>query len=189
MAKYYEKKGYWKNKCDLLFAGIIRERAGKCEETGSKYLPQCAHLISRSYRATRWDFDNAICLSAARHRYYTDRPLEWEKFIEDKMGRARFEMLKTRALEYKTWTLEELKILYEELKNIRDSWDGSGGKFRLHSYQGFPIYHFKAGFDAQAQRGYGSKHWKDRKATYTRGVSYRAGSKKGLQSKRDIKEA
>ena len=43
---------------------------------------QCAHIISRSYRVTRWDPANAVPLCAGHHTYFTHRPLEWEAFIE-----------------------------------------------------------------------------------------------------------
>src|SRR3990167_5354484 len=113
MAAYHKRKTYWKNKIDSCFSEIIRLRAGKCEETNGKMNLQCAHLISRSYKSTRWDLDNAICLSRERHKYYTEHPLEWELFLEKKIGSVRLEELKERAIDYKVWTLEELKELYD----------------------------------------------------------------------------
>ena|SRR3990167_473912 len=157
--KNIKRKTYWKQKCDELFSEIIRLRAKeKCEETNDSYRPNCAHIVSRGYLATRWDLDNAICLAWNRHRYYTDRPLEWEKFIISKIGKVKWQQLKDRALYYKTWTLEELKELYEKLSNLRNSWNRPKRKFDLFVYQGFPTYHFRAGNEARAIYGYS---WKD----------------------------
>ena len=45
---------------------------------------QCAHIISRRYRVTRWAPENALPLCAGHHTYYTHHPLEWEAFIEQR---------------------------------------------------------------------------------------------------------
>ena len=99
-------------------------RAGwLCEETNAKENLQCAHIISRSYFATRWDFDNAICLSASRHAYYTFRPIEWHRFIDEKFP-GRYARLEKRALPYRGWSREELRQLYEAFRDISDRGGG-----------------------------------------------------------------
>ncbi len=54
---------------------------------------QCAHVVSRRYRATRWVKENAVALCAAHHLYWTHHPLEWM----DVMG-SRFEEMRHLAL-------------------------------------------------------------------------------------------
>ena len=72
-------------RADALFSAAVRSR-GVCEiaEWGLAGPPcsgalQCCHIISRRYRAIRWDEDNALCGCQAHHTYYTHRPLEWEE--------------------------------------------------------------------------------------------------------------
>lgn len=69
---------------DRLFSEVIRTRDGwACQACGSKDRPQCAHLVSRRYRATRWNPSNAICLCAGCHTRYTFDPLGWDEYLEN----------------------------------------------------------------------------------------------------------
>lgn len=108
-------KSYYKRKCDALFSKIIRAR-GKCEETCTGASLQCAHIISRSYLATRWDYDNALCLNVKRHMFYTHHPVEWELFLIEKIGQKKLEELRRRALNYRKMSINDYKELYERLK-------------------------------------------------------------------------
>lgn len=72
-----------KAKATQLHAQIIRS-TGRCENCGKgpEYVQlQCAHIISRRFSHTRTDLRNAFCLCAACHRYYTDYPREFSRFI------------------------------------------------------------------------------------------------------------
>lgn len=83
---------------DKLFSLYIRDRDGNaCRACGSIKAPQCAHIVSRRYRATRWSPDNAVCLCQACHMKYTFRPLEWEAWVEERFP-GRLVQLKQRAL-------------------------------------------------------------------------------------------
>lgn len=70
-----------KGKATKLHAEIIRSH-GKCENCGGTNFVQCAHIISRRYSATRTKLNNAFALCAKCHRYYTDHPKEFGKFID-----------------------------------------------------------------------------------------------------------
>ena len=83
---------------DRLFSELIRSRDGwACRVCGSPYRPQCAHLVSRRYRAVRWSTENAVTLCPSHHVLYTHRPLEWEAWCEERWP-GRLGMLKARAL-------------------------------------------------------------------------------------------
>lgn len=83
---------------DKLFSLFIRNRDGwACRKCGSVQNIQCAHIVSRRYRATRWSPDNAIALCARDHVKFTYRPLEWEAWIDERFP-GRLEALKLRAL-------------------------------------------------------------------------------------------
>ena len=156
MAQYHKRIGYWKEKCDTLFSEIVRLRAnGLCQETNGKEFPQCAHIISRDYKNTCWDLDNAICLSRNRHKFYTHRPLEWEVFVDKLLGLGYHNKMKQRALNYRGWTFKELKDLYARLKIIRDSWDVGERRFRVYTNPG------RAGFESQESEITGSESAKE----------------------------
>lgn len=100
-----------KQLCDILFSQIVRT-AGKCFKCNRTTGLQCAHIVSRSYHATRWDLDNAVCLCNGCHVYYTHHPLEWEVFICIKIGKDEYDQLKKRALNY---SKPDYAALYEQL--------------------------------------------------------------------------
>jgi len=74
-----------KAKADKLFSQVIRS-VGYCEADGwddIKCSPQLQtmHIISRKYNATRCDTRNAISGCAAHHRYFTDHPMRFSRFV------------------------------------------------------------------------------------------------------------
>lgn len=72
-----------KGKCDIIFSKHIRS-IGYCEncyKNPDQVQLQCAHICSRRFSATRTLLMNAFCLCAGCHRYYTDYPREFSKFI------------------------------------------------------------------------------------------------------------
>ncbi len=107
--------------CDAVFSKLVRS-VGRCEAWDyeppepslvSAVFPldmpefqkvecrgslQCAHIISRRYRGTRWLRENALCLCAAHHTYWTFRPLEFERFLLDTIGPDALDALKRKAL-------------------------------------------------------------------------------------------
>lgn len=79
-------------KLDKLFSLKVRVN-GVCELRNLDNVKcggglQCAHIITRSRKALRWDFNNALCLCAGHHVYFTHNPDQWahevEKFFPDK---------------------------------------------------------------------------------------------------------
>lgn len=83
---------------DELFARKVKERDGwTCRLCHSRQSPQCAHLLSRMYAATRWDLDNAWTLCQRCHYRWTKRPAEWTMLLENKLGRDEYERLRARA--------------------------------------------------------------------------------------------
>lgn len=85
-----------KNKADVVFSRIIRSR-GHCEHCGSGHYLQCAHWLSRRYANTRTDFDNAFCLCAGCHRYFTADPTAWSLWALSIRGREVYDRLRQAA--------------------------------------------------------------------------------------------
>src|SRR4029079_18440964 len=75
---------------DKLYSKIIRSRGPCIAYRGSPVgfscggNLQCAHVVSRTYRATRWRTDDppgAVPLCGAHHVWFTHHPLEWIDFM------------------------------------------------------------------------------------------------------------
>lgn len=100
MTKRPPKKSNHMARADQAFSKYIRARDGECvadgEHAGNL---QCAHIISRSYRSIRVNPDNAVCLCARHHLYFTHRPLEWHDWVEARFP-GRWDELKREALKY-----------------------------------------------------------------------------------------
>jgi transcription elongation factor Elf1 len=82
---------------DRIFARLIRE-TGQCRRCGSTDHLQCAHILSRSYSATRTDERNALCLCRSCHMFFTHRPLEWDLWARQEIGSSVVDALRTLAL-------------------------------------------------------------------------------------------
>lgn len=85
------------NPTDVLFSRFIRARDGGCIMVTLGYDPQncwgelqAAHLISRRFKAVRWDERNAVALCAGHHDYYTRHPRAWHSWRLEFLGAGRF---------------------------------------------------------------------------------------------------
>lgn len=90
-------KGFY-GKATKLHSKIVREKrvCECCGENGYRKL-QCAHIISRKYSATRTKEENAFCLCARCHRYFSDWPVEFAEFVLKMIGEEKYEELKALA--------------------------------------------------------------------------------------------
>lgn len=90
-----------KGKADRLFSLAVRS-IGYCEAEGwddikcSSQL-QAMHIISRKYNATRCDFRNAFCGCAAHHRYFTDHPRQFSRFITSTWAQKYYDKMWERS--------------------------------------------------------------------------------------------
>lgn len=74
-----------KARADKLFSEVIRS-VGYCEATfyndvSCSQQLQCMHINSRRFNSTRCDTRNAFSGCAAHHRFFTDHPREFSRFI------------------------------------------------------------------------------------------------------------
>jgi hypothetical protein len=87
-----------RRECDKLFAQRIKDRDGwACRACGSIQGIQCAHICSRRYHATRWTLGNAVALCARCHMRWTNDPLGWDAWVEERIGEAGYLELKRLA--------------------------------------------------------------------------------------------
>lgn len=95
----------YRAECDRLFSLRVRSR-GICQAPQFDGIAcsqglQCAHIVKRRYLSVRWDDDNAACLCAAHHAYFTYLPIAEERFHNWLMSPPRFEALKRRAEDHR----------------------------------------------------------------------------------------
>lgn len=86
-----------KAKADRLFSEIIRS-VGYCEAVGFDGRPcssqlQTAHICSRRHSATRTDVRNAFCLCFAHHRWFTDHPVQFSRFIRQSWAKDYYDLV------------------------------------------------------------------------------------------------
>lgn len=98
-----------RGKATKLHSKFVRTRAGwACERCGrsigdtapsGKLVKQlhCAHIISRHVAATRTDETNAFCLCASCHWYFGKWPIEFAKFVFDRIGEDAYDVLLVKA--------------------------------------------------------------------------------------------
>ena len=87
-----------RKECDTRFAQAVKDRDGwECRACGSPYRIQCAHIVSRRYHATRWSLHNAVALCSGCHMKYTQDPLGWDAWVEERIGEAGYMELKRLA--------------------------------------------------------------------------------------------
>ena len=77
---------------------------------------QGAHIVSRAYRATRWDLDNGLCLCREHHIFFTFHPVEFEEFLVGYIGEEYLARLKQRAKNYRRWKAESREDKLKELR-------------------------------------------------------------------------
>lgn len=86
-------------RADRVVGDFVKARDKGCVAVGEhKGSLQWAHIVSRRYRSIRWDPNNAVCLCAAHHAYFTMRPLEWDEWVEQRITPKRYAALKREAL-------------------------------------------------------------------------------------------
>jgi hypothetical protein len=84
---------------DRLFSQAVRLRDGfTCRYSGmSDGLMDCAHITSRRHVHTRWDMDNAVCLSRRWHMHFTSEPFAWVDWCRKELGADHVEQVLRRA--------------------------------------------------------------------------------------------
>lgn len=80
---------------------------------------QCAHIYSRTYRNTRWDLKNLLCLCSGCHFYAHKNPLAFTEIVQSHLGSYEYAMLKNKHNVIKRWTIPEMLGLLETLRNIQ----------------------------------------------------------------------
>ena len=102
--KSKRKIGVKEKRLDALFSLLIRGRADyTCEARvtkncdGSYGKMDCSHFFGRRHRSTRFFPGNAACHCSTCHRWLTENPYEFGKWIEEHLGADKTQVLRLRA--------------------------------------------------------------------------------------------
>jgi hypothetical protein len=93
-----QKRTTLRNKADSLWSQIIRARDGACVRCGKTEILEAAHVWGRRYMGTRFDELNGVALDKGCHVYFTHNPFEWYEFMEQRLGKREWVLLRERAL-------------------------------------------------------------------------------------------
>jgi len=109
-----------RNKLDKIVSEIVRSRA-KCQMCGRENNLQCCHIFSRTYNNTRWSLDNLLCLCASCHFFTHKNPVLFGDFVRTILGKEKYELLKEARNQITQFTIEDLQIKYQALKEIAEA--------------------------------------------------------------------
>jgi len=117
-----QKKTTIKKRLDKLWSGIIRSK-GNCEVCGKREYLNAHHIRGRKALNTRWDLKNGVCLCAGCHTFKNQSahqdPLwfnDWLKLNKPEV----IEHLKDKRWKIKQWSIDELLLLEEGLKLLKE---------------------------------------------------------------------
>ena len=101
--------------------GAHRARCHRCGKGFPQVVLQCAHGFSRRYRGTRWVEAANFCLCSGCHTFMTWRPIEWDDYMRNAWGDAKYERLRAQAQAITKADKEELYLrLKARLKEINE---------------------------------------------------------------------
>src|SRR5690606_35592196 len=108
--------GIKRDKRDIVFSELVRELDGNrcrvCGKSAPEVRIECAHIMSRRYRRTRWLVTNAMALCNYHHRWFGEHPNQWVKFV----GQDKYDTLERLANLGGKFTKPELEDIYRHLR-------------------------------------------------------------------------
>lgn len=120
---------------DTAFSNAVRLSKGhQCEHChrGDGRM-ECAHIFGRRFKSVRWDTMNALCLCHACHRYFTENPVAFTRWLEETVGQGYLDILNEKRNQIfkttKAIRAEVAKHYREQIKLMEN------GKQFLESYQ------------------------------------------------------
>ena len=125
--KYRAPKQKIEKELDDLWSKVITQK-GVCELKGidgreCKLRLTGAHIISRNYKITRWDYENGICLCWGHHYYYTHHAEEWKMRVDQIRSEGYYQRIWERAWNNGQKAVLDLEAIKQNLiKAIRTAY-------------------------------------------------------------------
>lgn len=116
-----KKKKAWKatphiKKLDKLASKIVRSK-GRCEWCGGNGKLDCAHIIPRTYKSTRWYLPNLIPLCFLCHKRWHDEPYDSGIWIREHLGEDHMQMLTVMKRQVAPTTPDVVEANYKYLSD------------------------------------------------------------------------
>ena len=111
-----------RNKLDIVFSNLIRERANwYCEVccTNFRYgggMLDCAHIMGRRSVATRWHPLNAVSMCRSDHLFFTEHPFDFADWCRGHFGGDVVSELQRVANTPVKWTKKDREEIYQHYK-------------------------------------------------------------------------
>ena len=132
---------------DNTFSLLVRERNNWACEKCSCFFPEdervrlhCSHIITRTYRNLRWHPLNDVAHCAECHRYLTDRPTEFGRWVENypRLGPLAADRLREMAIPIGKMSAPLMKEIHSNLKTSLEAMrmqraDGVTGRIEFES--------------------------------------------------------
>jgi hypothetical protein len=109
---------------DQLWSMAVRTRDGWCQGKHAFSKTPCAgslqadHLISRTYRSTRWLLDVGAALCLAHHMYVTEHPLEHVELAVALMGQELYDLRRREAMQMNGANVDDAIEVLEHLVGV-----------------------------------------------------------------------
>lgn len=111
------------NKLDKVFSQLIRTRDNWTCQFCGRYFPEgerrslhCSHFHGRRKQSVRYDPLNAAAHCFSCHKYLSENPIEFARWIEGFLGAENVALLMTKANRPLKRTAGEKEELYQDLK-------------------------------------------------------------------------
>lgn len=114
---YLKKIRLQEKRLDKLWSLAIRTRDKfTCQRCGRVHKQvHAAHIVARVFKQTRWDLKNGITMCTYCHLFWAHRqPLEFTRWIENKLTKRKIKMLELKAQVHKDLNLNKIE---KQLKN------------------------------------------------------------------------
>lgn len=115
-------------KCLELWSKCVRTKQRVCRNCGSDYRLQAHHIVQRTYKLSRYNTQNGLCLCAGCHFTEKIDPERFRSMIIGIIGEETYIAMQEKYRRTHKWTIPELRNikagLEAELKALESDWGG-----------------------------------------------------------------
>lgn len=115
MAKKTERKKL-DEACLKLWSLCVRMKGKTCRNCNSDYMLQAHHIVQRTYKLSRYNTKNGLCLCSRCHFPEHVNPEKFRRMVISIIGEDKYNALHDRYMIQYKWTVAELRVIKEELK-------------------------------------------------------------------------